>query len=92
MHTRPRRFSIAAPRRPQTSDLVVTALGSANDTVRVWGDLNTGLATWTSAELYAAHQTLGLQPGSPQGRNFDVAAFLRRLPQAQPARTSAAGA
>jgi len=58
----------------------------------MWGDLNTGMATLTATELQTAHPTVDIQPGSPQGSNLDVAAFLLGLPQAQPARTSAAGA
>ena len=58
----------------------------------MWGDINTGTATSTAAELQAAHPPVDIQPGSPQGSNLDVAAFLLGLPQAQPARTSAAGA
>jgi hypothetical protein len=92
MRTRPRRFSIAHPRRPRTSDRGVAALSFDNDAVRMWDDINTGMATWTAAELQDAHPTVDLQPGSPQGSNLDVTAFLRRLPQAQPTRTSAAGA
>jgi hypothetical protein len=92
MRTRPRRFSITHPRRPRTSDPVVAALSFDNEEVRMWGDLNTGMATWTAAELQAGHPTVDIQPGSPQGSNLDVAAFLLGLPQARPARTSAAGA
>ena len=58
----------------------------------MWGDLNTDMATWTAAELQAAHPTVDIQPGSPQGSNIDVAAFLLGPPQASPARPSAAGA
>ena len=92
MRARPRRFSITHPRRPQTSDPVVAALSFDNEAERMWGDINTGTATSTATELQAAHPTVDIQPGSPQGSNLDVAAFLLGLPQAQPARTSAAGA
>jgi hypothetical protein len=94
MRTRPRRFSITHPQRPRTSDPVVAALSFDNEEVRMWGDIDmntTGMATWT-AELLAAHPIVDIQPGSPQGSNLDVAAFLLGLPQAPPARTSAAGA
>ena len=92
MRTRPRRFSITHPRRPRTSDPVVAALSFDNEAVRMWGDMSTGMATSTAAELQAAHPTADIQPGSPQGSNLDVAAFLLGLPQAPPARPSAAGA
>ena len=92
MRTRPRRFSITHPRRPRTSDPVVAALSFDNKEVRMWGDLNTGMATLTADELQAAHPTVDIQHGSPQGSDLDVTAFLLGLPQAPPARQSAAGA
>jgi hypothetical protein len=92
MRGRPRRFSITHQRRPQTSDPVVAALSFDNEAVRMCGDMHTGMATSTAAELQAAHPTVHIQPGSPQGSNIDVAAFLLGLPQARPTRTSAAGA
>ena len=58
----------------------------------MWGDLNTGMATLTADELQAAHPTVDIQHGSPQGSDLDVTAFLLGLPQAPPARQSAAGA
>ena len=95
IRTQPRRFSITHPRRPRTSDPsdpVVAALSFDNEEVRMWGDLNTGMATLTAAELQTAHPTVDIQPGSPQGSHLDVTAFLLGLPQAPPARPSAAGA
>jgi len=92
MRARPRRFSITHPRRPRSSGPVVAALSFDNEAVHMWGDMNTGMATCTAAELQDAHPTVDIQPGSPQGSNIDVAAFLLGLPQAQPAHTSAAGA
>jgi len=93
MRARPRRFSIAHPRRRQTSDPVVAALSFDNEAVRMWGDdMNTGMGTSTAVALQTALPTVVIEPGSPQGSHIDVAAFLLGLPQAQPARTSAAGA